>query len=169
MADSEESLDLQARKREAKIYFAKKNLKTVEVGQKVDVRNPEYIWCVGIIKKISYRQENNCKILFIHYEVGPSFPFWIFPNSRVFPMSMTRQSLISLHAWRVRVSTPAETVISLFVDLRYSEDGVGRGGRESNHPQREENTLLLPRELQQGRATHGTGGLGRREIRSVRE
>lgn len=45
-------------------------LTNIEVGQPLDVRSPEHVWCPAIIKRIVYRQELNCKILTVHYVVG---------------------------------------------------------------------------------------------------
>ena len=45
-------------------------MQVIEVGKKIDVRSPDYVWCVGIIKKIIYKQDKNLKQIIIHYEVA---------------------------------------------------------------------------------------------------
>jgi hypothetical protein len=42
------------------------------VGIKVDIRSPEYVWCSGIIRKISWRMDTNSKIALVHYEGFPN-------------------------------------------------------------------------------------------------
>lgn len=54
----------------------------IEVGKKIDVRSPDYVWCVGIIKKIIYKQDKNLKQIIIHYEVEAR-------SQRGFPASTT--------------------------------------------------------------------------------
>ena len=65
----EELEDFRVRKTEAKNFSIEKRPQNMEVGQKVDVRTFEYVWCVGVIKKILYKQETRSKVLSIHYEV----------------------------------------------------------------------------------------------------
>lgn len=65
----EELEDFRVRKTEAKNFAIEKRPQNMEVGQKVDVRTFEYVWCVGVIKKILYKQETRSKVLSIHYEV----------------------------------------------------------------------------------------------------
>ena len=46
----------------------------VKAGEKVDVRDTEYIWCSGIVElKISTM--NRYPLLYIHYEVSEQFNF----------------------------------------------------------------------------------------------
>lgn len=70
--NAEELEDFKLRKAEAKSYILEKRPQNMEVGQKVDVRSFEYVWCVGVIKKILYKQETRSKVLSIHYEGFPT-------------------------------------------------------------------------------------------------
>ncbi len=72
--NAEELEDFKLRKLEAKSYIIEKRPQNLEVGQKVDVRSFEYVWCVGVIKKILYKQETRSKVLSIHYEVRSADP-----------------------------------------------------------------------------------------------
>lgn len=45
-------------------------VKKLEVGERIDVRDPNYIWNVGIIKRIKISPDSQrTKFLVIHYEV----------------------------------------------------------------------------------------------------
>lgn len=68
--DRSEQLDYASRKRQRKEYQENRRLATVETGKLLDVRSPEHVWCVGVIKKVYYRQDANAKGLLIHYLVG---------------------------------------------------------------------------------------------------
>lgn len=51
-----------------KLWKAKHVLQDVKAGDKIDVRDTEYIWCVGTVElKIS--TSNHSPVLYIHYEV----------------------------------------------------------------------------------------------------
>lgn len=39
---------------------------------RVDIRSPEYVWCVGIIKRILFRGENQKRLIVVTYENLPS-------------------------------------------------------------------------------------------------
>lgn len=50
------------------------NGRTIKAGEKVDVRDTEYIWCVGTVElKIS--TVKRLPLLYIHYEVIERFKF----------------------------------------------------------------------------------------------
>ena len=70
--NAEELEDFKLRRAEAKSYILDKRPQNLEVGQKVDVRSFEYVWCVGVIKKILFKQETRSKVLSIHYEGFPT-------------------------------------------------------------------------------------------------
>ena len=44
-------------------------LKDVKAGDKVDVRDTEYIWCVGTVE-LKITSANRSPLLYIHYEVS---------------------------------------------------------------------------------------------------
>lgn len=37
------------------IYF---RIKNVEVGDLIDVRDPNFVWCIGVIKRVIKKSEN---------------------------------------------------------------------------------------------------------------
>lgn len=45
-------------------------LMNIEVGKKLDIRSHEQIWCVGVIRRISYKQESQLRTLYVHFEVA---------------------------------------------------------------------------------------------------
>ena len=52
-------------------YFKWKDshrLKNIKIGDKVDVRDTEYIWCIGSVEKILRSKYNYPDLLYIHYE-----------------------------------------------------------------------------------------------------
>ena len=49
-------------------WLDKKLLKEIKVGQKVDVRDTEYIWCVGTVE-LKINTLNRPPLLYVHYEV----------------------------------------------------------------------------------------------------
>lgn len=57
------------------LYLKKKTIlnyirvKSFSVGDKIDVRDPRYIWCEGTIQRIINRYEKKAKYVVIHYEV----------------------------------------------------------------------------------------------------
>lgn len=52
----------------SKYLKTKNRVKDVEPGDKIDVRDTEYVWCVGVVKlKIAY--PSGPSSLHIHYEV----------------------------------------------------------------------------------------------------
>lgn len=67
-----EKENFKKRKEEQVDRAKKKKLDKVRVGQKVDIRSKEYVWCVGIIRRIIFKHESKAKILFIHYEGFPN-------------------------------------------------------------------------------------------------
>lgn len=50
------------------IYFFIR-VKSFSVGDKIDVRDPRYIWCEGTVQRIINRYEKKSKYVVIHYEV----------------------------------------------------------------------------------------------------
>jgi hypothetical protein len=44
-------------------------LKTIAAGQRIDVRDTEYIWCTGIVE-LKITHINKPPLLYIHYEVN---------------------------------------------------------------------------------------------------
>ena len=70
--DPEEMRDMLERKKELKKYVSDRKCQNLEVGQKIDVRSPEYVWCVGVIKRLIYKQETRSKSISIHYEGFPT-------------------------------------------------------------------------------------------------
>lgn len=50
------------------IYFFIR-VKSFSVGDKIDVRDPRYIWCEGTVQRIINRYEKKSKYIVIHYEV----------------------------------------------------------------------------------------------------
>lgn len=55
------------RKIEYKKWVNMKKIKKIEINQKVDVRDTENIWCIGIVKKI-LANKNHSNTLLIHYQ-----------------------------------------------------------------------------------------------------
>ena len=55
------------RKKEYTEWNNSKKLNKVEINQKIDVRDTEDIWCIGIIKKI-LKNSNHSNTLLIHYQ-----------------------------------------------------------------------------------------------------
>lgn len=51
-----------------KEWLDKKKLVDVKPGDKVDVRDTEYIWCVGVVE-LKITTQNRPPLLYIHYEV----------------------------------------------------------------------------------------------------
>jgi hypothetical protein len=51
-----------------KLWREKHSLKDVKVGEKIDVRDTEYIWCVGEVE-LKITSEKHLPVLYIHYEV----------------------------------------------------------------------------------------------------
>ena len=54
-------------KKKKKIFICR--VKSFSVGDKIDVRDPRYIWCEGTIQRIINRYEKKAKYVVIHYEV----------------------------------------------------------------------------------------------------
>lgn len=44
-----------------------KTVTKLEVGDLVDIRTPEYVWCEGIVRRVVYKPESGIKVAFIHY------------------------------------------------------------------------------------------------------
>lgn len=44
-------------------------VKNFAVGDKIDVRDPSYIWCEGTIYRIINRYDKKCKFIVVHFEV----------------------------------------------------------------------------------------------------
>mmetsp|Transcript_27262 Transcript_27262/g.26310 ORF Transcript_27262/g.26310 Transcript_27262/m.26310 type:complete len:82 (+) Transcript_27262:730-975(+) len=44
-----------------------RRIENIEVGQKIDVRDTEYIWCVGVVK-IKIESAHKEPLLVIHYD-----------------------------------------------------------------------------------------------------
>jgi len=51
------------------MIFCVSRVKSFSVGDKIDVRDPRYIWCEGTIQRIINRYEKKAKYVVIHYEV----------------------------------------------------------------------------------------------------
>lgn len=60
------------RKEENRIWNENRKINEFYVGMKLDIRSPEYVWCVGIIKRILFRGENQKRLIVITYENLPS-------------------------------------------------------------------------------------------------
>ena len=52
-----------------KIWKEKLKLKEVKAGDKIDIRDTEYIWCVGVVE-LKITSEKHKTVLYIHYEVS---------------------------------------------------------------------------------------------------
>ena len=56
------------------IYIIYKiRVQNVEVGTKIDVRDPSYIWKVAIVKRIKVASETRSHCFVVHYEVNYLF------------------------------------------------------------------------------------------------
>jgi hypothetical protein len=44
-------------------------IKKAEVGDSIDVRDPNFVWCVGMIKRVIKKSENKQRSFIIHYKV----------------------------------------------------------------------------------------------------
>ncbi len=53
-----------------------KRVKNFAVGDKIDVRDPSYIWCEGTIYRIINRYDKKCKFIVVHFEVNKIFDFY---------------------------------------------------------------------------------------------
>lgn len=51
-----------------KLWKDKHSLDEVKVGDKIDVRDTEYIWCIGNVE-LKITSEKHHPVLYIHYEV----------------------------------------------------------------------------------------------------
>lgn len=60
------------RKEENRLWTERRKLQEFYVGKKIDIRSPEYVWCVGIIKRILFRGENQKRLIVVTYENLPS-------------------------------------------------------------------------------------------------
>lgn len=62
-----EKEDYVRRKKEYEDYLENKTVTKLEVGDLVDIRTPEYVWCEGIVRRVVYKPESGIKVAFIHY------------------------------------------------------------------------------------------------------
>jgi hypothetical protein len=65
----DESLETAYRAREQELgdWHRKKTVSNPRVGMKIDVRDTEDIWCIGIIKQV-IANESHSQTLLIHYQ-----------------------------------------------------------------------------------------------------
>ncbi len=52
-----------------KAYIEKHKVKTVKAGEKIDVRDTEYVWCVGTVE-LRITSNSHKPLFYIHYEVS---------------------------------------------------------------------------------------------------
>ncbi len=57
-------------KRKQKVNFVLLRIKKAEVGDLIDVRDPNFVWCVGIVKRLIKKSDNKQRSFIIHYEVS---------------------------------------------------------------------------------------------------
>ena len=57
----------ESRLKEYSEWLALKNVKEIVLNQKIDVRDTEDIWCIGIVMQI-HRNSNHAHTLLIHYQ-----------------------------------------------------------------------------------------------------
>ncbi len=108
-----------------------RRVQNIEVGQLIDVRSPEYVWCTGIIKRIIYRQEIQCKIITVHYQVKVC--------NQGFPSEFDDHiAENSCRLARYRFFTCRKGIFEI---TRSTETGMARKWRESHHLQRPETGL----------------------------
>lgn len=65
----------------------------VEVGQKLDVRDTEYIWCIGTVK-VKIESPNRDTVVVIHYDG------WNKYFDEILPLSSSRVSPLGLYTKR---------------------------------------------------------------------
>ena len=72
MGDQDELNDYKKRKAETARWIRDKKVGALEVGKKIDIRSPEYIWCVGVIRRIVFKPDTGTKVIYVHYEGLPN-------------------------------------------------------------------------------------------------
>ncbi len=60
------------RKDDNRAWNNSKKQKRATIGAFVDIRSPEFVWCVGVVKKILFRGENQKRFLVITYKDLPA-------------------------------------------------------------------------------------------------
>lgn len=68
----EELEDLRRRKINTLNWKMDKDVPFIEVGNRVDIRSPEFIWCVGVIRRIAIRADKRIRVALVHYEGFPN-------------------------------------------------------------------------------------------------
>lgn len=64
--------DYVKRKEDNKAWNINKKHKKATIGALVDIRSPEFVWCVGVVKKIIFRGEKQKRYLVITYKDLPA-------------------------------------------------------------------------------------------------
>ena len=64
--------DYVRRKKEYDDYIKDRVVNDLEVGDLVDVRTPEYVWCEGIVRRLIFKPETRLKVALIHYTGLPN-------------------------------------------------------------------------------------------------
>ena len=105
-SDSEKK-DYNQRKIDYSQWVENKKLGLVKIGDKIDVRTRDYVWAVGIVRRIIFKHENKSKYVIVHYEG--------FPNAFDEELSISSSRVAKFGFY-----TSREGNLSFFLSFRYS-------------------------------------------------